>query len=204
MQIALVLRSGGIYEPKHVAALAAQLREHAPRTGILCLTDTPLQMQGVNTIALSYGWPGWWSKMELFKPNIAGDLLYLDLDTVVRGSLAPLLAIKQRAMLRDFYRPNGLQSAVMVLPEADRAVIWDSFYSNPQRAMQASGIRGDQHFLERHWLGDHTLRIQDVLPEQVVSYKVHCRDGVPPNARVVCAHGKPKLWDVPEFKHLYE
>jgi len=28
-----------------------------------------------------------------------------------------------------------------------------------------------------------------------VSYKVHCRAGVPAGARVVCFHGRPKPWD---------
>nr|WP_145924153.1 hypothetical protein [Halomonas elongata] len=39
---------------------------------------------------LAHGWPGWWSKLELFRPH-GGDLLYLDLDTVVRGDLQPLI-----------------------------------------------------------------------------------------------------------------
>lgn len=204
MQVALVLRSGGVYTVEHVRSLVWQIQQNAIGVGILCLTDVPFVIPGVNTISLSYRWPGWWSKMELFKPNIRGDLLYLDLDTVVLGSLNDLLAIEQRAMLRDFYRSAGLGSGVMVLPESERAAIWDSFYSNPERAMLSSGSKGDQHFLERHWLNDRTARIQDLIPGQVASYKVHCKNGIPPNARVVCAHGKPKLWDVPEFKHLYE
>lgn len=204
MQIALVLRSGGIYQPKHVVELVRQIRQYDRSIGCTCLTDMSIKSQDINTIALAYRWPSWWSKMELFRPDIRGDLLYLDLDTVVLGSLSDLLRVKQRAMLRDFYRPSGLGSGVMVLPEAERGAIWDAFYANPGRAMQRSVLKGDQDFLERFWLNDETLRIQDVVPGQVVSYKVHCKQGVPAGARAVCAHGKPKLWDVPEFKHLYE
>ncbi len=203
MQIALVLRSGGVYKPLHVQTLAAQISANLPECHrILCLTD--VDVPGVDCVRMSYMWPGWWSKLELFRPDIRGDILYFDLDTVVRGLLHDLLQIKQRAMLQDFYRPHGLGSGVMVLPESERAFIWEKWIANPARAIQLSGLKGDQHFLERFWLNDNTLRIQDALPDQIVSYKVHCKNGVPPTARVVCAHGKPKLWDVPEFKHLYE
>jgi hypothetical protein len=54
-------------------------------------------------------------------------------------------------------------------------------------------------------------RWQDVLPGQVVSYKIHVQldpkkgkhigNGlVPAGTRVVCFHGQPRPWAVPELR----
>ncbi|KKK78135.1 hypothetical protein LCGC14_2846620, partial [marine sediment metagenome] len=43
-------------------------------------------------IPLLHNWPGYWSKIELFRPGIFEDrVLYLDLDLVVLESLIPLI-----------------------------------------------------------------------------------------------------------------
>lgn len=208
MRIAFVLKTGGVYTHKHVRALHDQvrtyLREDAP---VICLTDSEAVDRHI-AVPLQHNWPGWWAKLEMFRPDIKGDLLYFDLDTVVQGSIDAFASVNTLTLLRDFYRdgsrrPEGLQSAVMYLPYADRAEVWDAFIANPKKAMLECSLGGDQQFLERFYL-QRAQRWQDVLPGQVVSYKVHCKQGVPPDARVVCAHGKPKLWDTPEFKHLYE
>lgn len=148
--------------------------------------------------------------MELFRPDIEGDLLFMDLDTLLIGPLDDIAGVNRLTILRDFYRDGvykgrseGLQSSIMYLPEADRVAVWADFIRNPVLAMTTCQRHGDQGFLERHYLQCAT-RWQDVLPGQVVSWKVHCRDGVPSTTRVICAHGKPKFWDLPEYKHLYE
>ncbi len=155
MQVALVLRSGGVYTPKHVQVLADQVQTWLPGVTVFCLSD--VDVPGVMTIPLVHGWPGWWSKLELVRPDIGGNLLYFDLDTVIRGPLDDIAAVNRLTLLRDFYRdgvhksPEGLQSAVMYLPHADRAEIWDAFAQNPARAMTECARGGDQQFLERFW-----------------------------------------------------
>lgn len=148
--------------------------------------------------------------MELFRPGIEGDLLFMDLDTLLIGPLDDIANVNRLTILRDFYRdgvykgrPEGLQSSLMYLPELDRAEVWDSFSRNPTLAMSECYRGGDQQFLERFWLS-RAARWQDAVPGQVVSWKVHCRNGVPSTTRVICTHGKPKPWDLPEYKHLYE
>lgn len=205
MQVALVLRSGGIYQPAHVEVLARQIQTWLKDADVFCLSD--VDVPSVLTWRLAYNWPGWWSKMELFRPTFKGDLLYFDLDTVVRGPLDDIAAVNRLTLLRDFYRdgtrrPEGLQSSVMYLPDACRGEVWQKFLSDPDGAMRQYQDGGDQAFLETFWLKT-AARWQDVVGHQIVSYKVHCKGGVPEGARVVCAHGKPKLWDVPVFKHLY-
>lgn len=189
--IVLVLKSGGIYGPDDVARLADQIDRQAPWATVVCLSDVDVP---VPRIPLRYGWPGWWSKMELYRPDVPGDFLYMDLDTVVKGPLDELLAIDRLALLRDFYREWGLGSGLMYLPESARAEIWSEWSRRPEAWMAEHAIGGDQEFLERFWLG-RAARIQDLVPGQVCSYKAH----TPADrlmARVVCFHGEPKPRDV--------
>lgn len=57
---------------------------------------------------------------------------------------------------------------------------------------------GDQQFIERVSFLPGVIRLQDVLPGQIVSYKAHrCDQGVPRAARLICLHGRPKFGDMP-------
>lgn len=215
MKILTVLRAGGDFTPAHVQALQRQARVHAPWADFQCLSDTPIER--VEVIPLVHKWPGWWSKMEMFRPDIKGPFLYMDLDTVLAGSLDDILRVDNLTMLRDFYRdgkrrPAGLQSSLMYVPEAVRPAAWNLFSARPQEIMAAHARGGDQAFLEKHW-GLDTRVWQECLPQQVVSFKVHCAvnrlgggtvfRGIPDGARVVCFHGQPRPFDVPHFKELY-
>lgn len=182
-----VLRSGGDFTPAHVQWLAAQV------PGLVCLSD--VDVPGVPVIPLRYGWPGWWAKLELFRPGIEGDLLYLDLDTVVLGDLAEF-DVGATTVLRDFYAPGRMGSGFMYLAEMDRPPVWAAFIQDPERHMRECVTQerwGDQGFLQGVLVAQ---RWQDVLPGRVVSYKAHCGRGVPPGAKVVCFHGKPRPWEV--------
>lgn len=47
-------------------------------------------------------WPGWWAKMELYRPDLpAGRTLYMDLDTHIIRSLAPVLDFEGDLVLFD-------------------------------------------------------------------------------------------------------
>lgn len=182
-----VLRSGGEYKPRHVQWLANQV------PGLVCLSDIPVP--GVDTIPLESDWPAWWSKIELFRPDIPGDLLYLDLDTVVLGDLEPFEDVGTTTMLSDFYRPDLPASGLMYIAEADKQLVWDAFCADPCGHMRRCRTRrkwGDQGFLSEVLPAQ---RWQDVLPGAVVSFKVDCRSGLPPDAKIVCFHGSPRPWD---------
>lgn len=196
--VASVLRSGGEYFPEHVLALRDGVARHLPAARFVCLSDVPVP--GVETKPLLFGWPGWWSKIELFSPGtFSGRVLYVDLDSVVVGDLSDLAGYAGPfAMLSDFYHPSRPASGVMAWEAGcDEALaVWRAFKANPAAGMRAKG--GDQGFV-RQVLGDDVARLTDVSPAQIVSYKVHCKGGVPNGARLVCAHGKPKPWH-PEWK----
>lgn len=183
-----VLRSGGEYKPAHVQWLARQV------PGLTCLSD--VDVPGVTTMPLRHDWPGWWSKLELFRPDIEGDLFYIDLDTVITGDLAPLIdaANGKTTMLSDFYWPEKPASGLMYIAQADKARVWEAWMASPEQHMRrpvGRGTIGDQGFLGSVLTPQ---RWQDVAPGRVVSFKVHCKQQLPSKARVVCFHGQPRPW----------
>jgi hypothetical protein len=192
-----VLRSGGEYGAKHVARLRDQIPAH---TGMVCLTDEDVDLPGVEDVGFRYEWPGWWAKMELFRPGWFEDFVYMDLDTTVVGDIGDILSVSgEPVVLQDFYRARGLQSSLMYIPEQYRTSVWNEWITKPEYWI-ANTRHGDQGFIERHWLRI-ARRWQDLLPGQAVSYKVHVRpeNKVPDGARVVCFHGRPRPWDIPEL-----
>ena len=193
------------FKSAHVIALQKQVAQWAPWATFECLSD--VEIPGVETHKLERNWPGWWAKMNLFAPSMKGDFLFMDLDTVITGPLDDILARDRLTVLTDFYRDgvklkDGIGGGLIWLPEKDRKQIWDEFTVNPALSMKLNP-RGDQHFFENFWKA-RADRWQKVLPGQVVSYKVHCKNGaVPPDARVVCFHGLPRPWTVGQFAGLY-
>ena len=181
--IVTVLRSGGIYTPEW-----AQKLDRATG-GVVCLTD--MDVPGVATIPLVNDFPGWWAKVELFRPGLfEGPVLYMDLDTLPVGDLDDLCAYSGPfAMLSDFYRPQMAASGVMAwTPSAETEAIYAAFLR--QAAKGIPGGRSD------FWYAAHApkpVRLQALFPGQIVSLKAHARTGPPEGARLVCGHGDPRF-----------
>lgn len=169
-----VLKSGGWCGPEHAQRLAASI------PGLTLLTD--MDVPGVNCVPLKHGWQGWWSKLELCRPDIDGDVLYFDLDTLIYGDVKPLM-VGRDALLGDFYKPR-LESGVMYLTEASRRKIWKRFTADPKGAMK-------QYRMDGKFFADclpHAADLRKLVPG-IHSYKVH---GKRADTRVLCFHGKPR------------
>ncbi len=193
LTVACVLRSGGDFRPEHVDRLWDGVSENFPGHSFFCLTDMDVCCESV---PLKYGWPGWWSKMELFRPDLEGDFLYFDLDTIVLGDIPDFAGLTRLTVLSDFHVPDRVASGVMFIPQVDRAFVWNAWMKDATGHMRRQGGRGDQGFLQDLW-GGAPERFQDRLPGQIVSYKVHVQanDKVPDDARVMCFHGRPRPWE---------
>lgn len=206
--IATVLRSGGAYTPSHVKWLKRQLPDNYE---FVCFSDK--KIKGINVIPLTENWPGWWSKIELFNPSqCSDDIFFLDLDTVVVGDITDLLAETRLSILADFYHPNTVGSAVMMIPRSVKAHVWEQFIDNPEQIMRECTVPGkkwgDQGFLDSAL--PSPVIWQEAYPGQITSYKQHIAtqsmpgwhavrsvgDGrIPSAARLVCFHGFPKPWE---------
>jgi hypothetical protein len=200
--IACVLRSGGVYRPEHVQRLADQAAKFAPGVPFVCLSDVAVP---VSRVPLKHDWPGWWSKLELFRPGVfphGERVFYADLDTTFAGRLGSLLERPEPFLaLANFYVREGRQSVggnlgsgLMQWTSGEMTHLYDRFAANPDAIMSDCGAYGDQLFI--HNEAGERAYWQDVVPDAVVSYKVHCAKGVPESAKVVCYHGRPRPWEV--------
>ena len=163
----------------------------------IVFTDTPGDYGcGVEVRDLPHpGLDGWWNKLALFKSGVFNwddRVLYLDLDTVLAGRLDAVANYAgEFAILRDFYRAEGLQSSVMAW-RVSRAT--ESLWRDWERAGMPCIMGGDQSWIERAYIGKADMW-QEILPDAFVSYKVS--GGVAPDkAAVVVFHGHPRPHEV--------
>lgn len=202
LTVACVLRSGGEYGPRHVRALADQVAHFMPGTRFACLSDQ--EVPGVECLPLQFMWPGWWSKVELFD-HFKGRTLYLDLDTVVLGDLAPLVDGKFRMCLHPKAISHTDPRRVWLSP----IMSWDGDYSQIPFAFEQMGARvmatyttaeqwGDQAFIAERatLLGS----VGDFPPRAIAHYRYDCagRTAVPPRALAVVFAAPHRPWNVPQ------
>lgn len=202
-QLYTVLRTGGEYTLDHVALLRDQLKKQEPDAELVCVTDNvSVSIEGVKLLkAYNMDWPKWWAKMNLFDPEIEGDMLYCDLDTVIIGSLDDFWNAEGDIILRDFYRRHGLGSGLMRLTEERRYLVWQHWIADPWYPIRAYQMGGDQAYLEV--LGLDWKLWQDILPNAVASFKADIDPiaDIPDGTKIVCFHGKPRPWEVKNTFH---
>lgn len=200
LTVACVLRSGGIYDATWVARLQRGVARHLglPHR-VVCLSDVEVPCE---RIPLVNRWPGWWSKLELFRPGLfGGRVLYLDLDTVVVGSLDAIAAYPHHfTMAHEYYRPDQFCSTAMAWDGSFDFGLSDAFSIDLIPRYRARQHIGDQAFIEDR-LRAQGVKIEtfrDLFGEQsIASYKFHeCAKGPPATASVVAFHGKPKPCDI--------
>lgn len=198
LTVICVLKSGGIYDAKWVRKLRDGVaRKLKGPHRFACLSDVDVPCE---RIPLIHDWPGWWSKIELFRPGVvSGPTLYLDLDNVPVGDLAPLASHPHDfAMLRNFNRPEYASSCVMWFLERAPAHVYDKFAARPDHWMtfhmehKDGPYLGDQAFV---WdCFDRNVPFLDLPRGVVASYRkdVMPRNALPENAVMVAFGGSLK------------
>lgn len=191
-----VLRSGGSYDASWVEKLKNSCERNLPKHVFNCLSDVSVPC---NRIPLQHDWPGWWSKIEIFRPNVIdGPTLYLDLDTVIVGKIGILPSIPDFAMLQSFWRQDAVGSGVMWF-SGDNIPhkVYEKFAKQPKAYIahherNADGTYvGDQAFISDCLEEPNIARINDYIPG-IKSYKMHCLRRLPADASIVCFHGRPR------------
>jgi len=169
----ICVRTGTKYGIEYVERLRNMVRRYHPNMHIRCLTDQPERADGVEFVDISmWRLPGWWAKMTVFRPDLrdyAPSAIYLDLDTVITGSLKPLLDLKTDfAICANFTRLAGNKdwpckygSCVMRFNGAFGYDVLHKFTKNADRYMEQCP-KGDQQAIERIWPDADIL--QDMLP----------------------------------------
>jgi len=195
--IATVLKCGGDYTSYHVDVLRRSIDRHtSSEYNFVCLTDS--YSNEFPTIKLEHGWPKWWAKMELFKLN--GPVVYFDLDTVIVGSLEPLIEIAKRnnfSILRDVFqgekKPNAMQSSVMTW-NGDMRYLYESFKKDHEKIIAT--MHGDQTFITKNVNPKNVTFFQDIIPDNLLSFKAHVKQmGLTEKTSIVFFHGYPRPWE---------
>ena len=202
--VVCVLRDGGEYTPEYVKRLYSGFAENTTKNfRFVCLCDEKFEpeLDFIETRRLTFNLPGWWAKMELFKPSMSdlGDFLYCDLDTVIKGNVDRLLDVAAPTALRDMLAPPtddlNCGSGLMFLTRSYREKIWKKWRESPKKHMADSGKYGDQRFL-RQWL-KRWDRFQDVLPGALISYKKgNVAENGTQGAAMVIFHGRPRPHEI--------
>lgn len=193
LTVICVLKSGGNYNAEWVAKLQRGVTAHLPiEHRFVCLTDMKVRCE---SIPLMHDWPGWWSKIELFRPGvITAPALYIDLDNVIVRDITPLTKCKHDfAMLPNFNREQYASSCVMWFGKQAPHTVYNKFRANP-----AGWIKHHEDKRDGPYLGDQAFisdcfggvpRIE--LPKlTVVSYRKHVqKTGELPESAAMVAFG---------------
>lgn len=195
------VRAGQLYSFDYVTKLRNMVGRHMTRPyELVCLTDQPDRASGVTFIDTSeIGLDGWWQKMILFEPQWRGrsKIVYLDLDTVIIGDLAPLADVPgefailespvRRLMKIESY-PCAYNSSVMVIGGGQCGFVWTAFDRDSNRFTRVHARYGDQKAIEE--LYPSAPFLQDMLPDFFCNYR-HITNR-PPRAAVVNFGGSNK------------
>lgn len=179
MKVISVLRSGADFKPIHVHRLYRMVTELSPGLSFLCLSDQ--NVPGVPTTALNSRLPGWWSKIELFRPDVAPgeDILYFDLDVTIRTDMRDmvdaLVKLGELVFASDSQDKRDLNSSMMFVPIRTRRYLWAMWNSYPMGYwLNKHRLDGDQGFFEEVLPGPAVPRFQNAFPGLVTMY--HDRD----------------------------
>lgn len=190
MLVLTVLKRSLDYDVDYVERIQAALRQHSPSARLVCLSDVPVPCERAE---LAPGHVGWWNKLQLFAHDWGEPALYVDLDTIVLGDVAPLfMAIEpdKLTMLDDFFRPTWPASGVMGW-HGDFTWLWRKYAANPlywKNKHDRWPDLGDGGFIGTS-VKDH-LRFQELLGSgPIQSHKVA---GNRAEAILGCYHGRPR------------
>lgn len=193
------VKNGSLYGAEYVNILFDMVcRNLGPNTKFkfFCFTndDATEFHEAIQVKPIPDNLVGWWAKLYLFKEGLFPDgerIIYIDLSTVIVSGLDKIFAYEgDFAIVRDFYRPDGLQSCFMAWKVGKLDRIWSRFADTGFRAIEG----GDQAFIEQCVLWAQIPKpdiFQDIFPGDFVSYKAHCQNGVPKGSKVVKFHGVP-------------
>lgn len=166
-----------------------------------------------------------WTKLWLFSPELAAcgsTLLYLDLDVVITGGLDALLQYRNdlnfvgvldwnrwwnpqynSSVMRFTAGTHGdLYTHFMEAVSAGKLVKrreWDDYLQSKDKVVYWRGLRrfgGDQEWISKKLREQGRLRDRSYPGPWILSYKRHCRKGVPPGCKVMVFHGEPKPHEV--------
>lgn len=198
----------------HVNVLGAMIRRHYQRPHRLwCVTDDAEGIdQDIGIVPLwndharvpnphAGNHPSCYRRLKLFDPETAAmfgpRLVWLDLDCVIVGDVAPLWDRPEQIVTWGMTNPsNPINGSMVMLEVGARPEVWTRFHpvQSPILARNEGYFGSDQAWLS-YILGDREARWTKA--DGVVSYRLDCKPHggrLPDGARVVFMHGQEDPW----------
>ena len=222
MRFVCVLKTGGDFNIEHVSRLYDGVRNHCSSDfEFVCLSDYDFDIRDITRIPLELDLPGWWSMLEMFR--VEPPVIYMDLDTTVRGTLEPLikatiqLGEKQVMGLKPWNirdRCEDIMATGVTTWNCDMQwltkLISDALETKDARrtvGKEACGrliYKGKFYRTDQHWtsciLKEHGYKLrklQKLLPGFAQSFKNDLYMGQKdPTGSLMIFHGKPRPWQV--------
>lgn len=211
--ITTILKNGGEYNETHVHALQTMCKTHAPNYNFQCLTD---MKPNCPTIPLTQGWPGWWSKIEIFR--LTEPTFYLDLDTIITNNIESLIQKTTHynfTILRDWKPHHNRQNktttsrklfnSALITFNTPQTHIYNTLKENPNHYM--TEYKGDQEYIQDHFIEHQTTPIThnnysyaytNDLTKKIANYKHDTNDGKindPNQHHIIIFQGHPRPWE---------
>lgn len=204
--------------PRYAQVLRDMCARHAPGVPFVCFADR--EIPGVEVRRLPPGLPEWWGKIYAMAPEhfpVGTRLLGLDLDTVVAGSLEPVLSVPLDlpVFIKGCWStPPGQapihRSGVHSLMVSEKThLIWHEFTHPPQlhtkppfwhpRIGKRTGLFNDEQWFGMYIQGGQWRGWHELLPGAVVGYKTDLHQSMQPlekEVAVVYFDGRPRPHDV--------
>jgi hypothetical protein len=96
----------------------------------VCLSNTTVPCE---KIPLEHDWPGYWSKLEIFRPGLfKGRVMFMDLDVLVLKDLTPVLTFDSKfAMSATTGQPEIKEGKRMLCKMSSSLMVWDAGHTDP-------------------------------------------------------------------------
>lgn len=201
----ICLKWGDKYGPEYVNRLYNSIKRNTTQEfKFHCFTENS---EGITSGIIVHPLPydnleGWWNKLYLFSNElpipIGEKIFFVDLDTLITDNIDDLLSYENDKIivLRDFLHglaktAGTMGSGLMKWTHGQYVSIWNEFIKDPVGAIEKVHPHGDQHWVDL--CVQDRLYWQELFPNRVVSFKVHCANGLPKGAGIVCYHGRPSI-----------
>ena len=206
LTIVLVLKNGKGFSFRDVELIARHINgkwKAITRPRIICLWDKvtePYDLGNIEFIPLTNDWPGTWSRMVLYSPQMEQykPFLYIDLDTAIIDSLERIFELipdpTKFITLEDFWQKRQMATPLVWFPaDCEKTKkVWGAWDGDTR-----GKFRMDQ-FLRKHTAPDYywqqlTTTIHDFKPKTG-----GLLNPIPEGTALVCFHGNPRIFQIAE------
>ena len=175
-----------LYHEEYVAKLQRMVARNLPTPHkFVCLSNTEVPCE---RIPLKHDWPGYWSKIELFRPGLfEGRVLYLDLDVFVLKDLTPIVEFPSKFVMAAHPDKSRIKEGKhMVCKGRSAIMVWDAGFKNRLYSYFASG---PESVMQWYW-GDQdyiasAFNYVTTLPGYWAMKIRDCPDFTPTNGMIV-------------------